>query len=362
MEEPKTLDSLTPSQIVWRKFRKNKLAFYSLCLIAFILVLSILGYAISPDKTPFANNQHVELSNLKPGVSVLFVKEPQRINVEKVGIITNMLYGTEPSFKEIPIDTFYYTADSLHVIKYGSRESGSAIVFKLRRDVEISTKTFLLGTDKFGRDMLSRMIIGARISLAVGFIAVLISLLIGVTLGALAGYYRGRVDAVIMWFVNVTWSVPTLLMVIAITLVLGKGFWQMFTAIGLTMWVDVARIVRGQVLSIREKEYIDACRILGFSDFRIITKHILPNTLGAVIIVSAANFASAILIEAGLSFLGIGVQPPIPSWGNMIKDHYGYIVVNKAYLAFIPGIAIMLLMMAFTFVGNGLKDAFDEKM
>ena len=131
----------------------------------------------------------------------------------------------------------------------------------------------------------------------------------------MAAYFRGKVDAVIMWLVNVVWSIPTLLMVIAISLALGKGFWQVFVAVGLTMWVEVARIVRGEVLSIREKEYVEAAQSLGFGHFRIIFKHILPNVMGAVIVISAANFASAILIESGLSFLGIGAQPPMPSWG-----------------------------------------------
>ncbi len=165
-----------------------------------------------------------------------------------------------------------------------------------------------------------------------------------------------------MWIVNVVWTVPTLLMVLSISLVLGKGFWQVFVAVGLTMWVEVARIVRGQVIGIREKEYIEAAKALGFGDLRIIFRHILPNVIGPVIIISAANFSSAILMEAGLSFLGIGVQPPMPSWGSMIKDHYGYIILNQAYLAIIPGIAIMLMVLAFNFIGNGLRDAFDTKL
>jgi peptide/nickel transport system permease protein len=205
------------------------------------------------------------------------------------------------------------------------------------------------------------MILGARISLLVGFIAVIISLLIGLGLGAISGYYRGWIDHIIMWFINVIWSIPTLLLVIALTMVLGKGFWQVFVAIGLTMWTEVARLVRGQVLGIREKEYIEAARVLGYGDFRIIIRHIIPNVITPVIIISAANFASAILIEAGLSFLGIGVQPPIPSWGGMIKEHYGYILADKAFLAFIPGFAIMIIVLAFTGVGNGLRDAFDVR-
>ena len=228
-------------------------------------------------------------------------------------------------------------------------------------DYQILNQTFWFGTDRFGRDLLSRMIYGIRVSLAVGLIAVFISLLIGISLGLLAGFYRGRVDSIIMWFVNVIWSIPTLLLVIAITLALGKGFWQVFVAVGLTMWVEVARIVRGQVLAIRELEYIDASKVLAYSSYRIIFKHILPNVIGPVIVISAANFAAAILIEAGLSFLGIGAQPPIPTWGGIIKDHYSYIIMDKAYLAIIPGLAIMSLVLSFMILGNGLRDAFDVR-
>jgi peptide/nickel transport system permease protein len=225
----------------------------------------------------------------------------------------------------------------------------------------IIRKQFLLGTDLYGRDMLSRLMIGARVSLSVGFISVFISLLIGITLGAIAGFFRGRLDNLIVWIINVVWSIPTLLLVIAITFALGKGFWQVFIAVGLTMWVEVARVVRGQILSIREKEYVEAGRALGFKNFRIIFRHVLPNIMGPVIVISAANFASAILIEAGLSFLGIGVQPPMPSWGSMIRENYAYIILDAAHLAIMPGIAIMLMVLAFMVIGNGLRDALDVK-
>jgi peptide/nickel transport system permease protein len=180
-------------------------------------------------------------------------------------------------------------------------------------------------------------------------------------MGALSGFYGGVVDQVIMWIINVTWSIPTLLLVIALTLALGKGFWQVFIAVGLTMWVEVARVVRGQVLSVKKMPYITAAKALGFSDFRIITKHILPNILAPIIVISAANFAAAILIESGLSFLGIGAQPPVPTWGNMIKEHYNYIILGKSHLAIIPGLAIMSLVMAFMLIGNTLRDVFDVK-
>jgi len=164
-----------------------------------------------------------------------------------------------------------------------------------------------------------------------------------------------------MWIINVTWSIPTLLLVIAITLALGKGFWQVFIAVGLTMWVEVARVVRGQVLGVKQMQYVTAARALGYKDLRIISKHILPNAMAPVIIISAANFAAAILIESGLSFLGIGAQPPMPSWGGIIKDHYAYIILGKPYLAIIPGLAIMSLVTAFMLIGNAMRDALDVR-
>lgn len=220
-------------------------------------------------------------------------------------------------------------------------------------------KTFWIGTDVFGRDVLSRLMLGTRISLSVGFISVLISILLGIFFGMIAGYYRGWVDKVVMWLINVIWSLPTLLLVIAITFALGKGFWQIFIAVGITMWVELARIVRGQVFSLREMEYIQAAKMLGYSDLRIMFKHMLPNLVGPIVVISAANFASAILLEAGLSFLGLGVQPPFPSWGQMLNENYSYIAFHAAHLALAPGLAIMLLVMSFNFIGNGLRDALD---
>ncbi|MBL7942424.1 MAG: ABC transporter permease, partial [Flavobacteriales bacterium] len=206
-----------------------------------------------------------------------------------------------------------------------------------------------------------RLMAGTVISLSVGCIAVLISLIIGLLFGLLAGYYRGWIDAVIMWFTNVVWAVPTLLLVMAITFAFGTGFWKVFVAVGLTMWVEVARITRGQVLGVREKEYVEAARALGLPAWRIMFRHILPNVLSPVIVISAANFASAILIEAGLSFLGLGAKIPVPSWGNMIREHYSYITTDMAYLAIVPGVMIMLLVLSFMMVGNGLRDALDVR-
>lgn len=238
-----------------------------------------------------------------------------------------------------------------------NQQSAADFVVKNR----IKPIRFHLGTDRYGRDILSRLLIGARVSIAVGIIAVLLSLTIGIVLGAIAGYFRGWVDDFVMFIINILWAIPTLLLVFAITLSIGKGFWEIFIAIGLTMWVSAARLIRGQVLVLREMEYVTAAKALGLSDMRIIFRHILPNIAGPLMVIAASNFAAAILIEAGLSFLGIGVQPPMPSWGLMIKEHYNFLITNRPLLALIPGIAILMLVYAFNILGNALRDELDVR-
>jgi peptide/nickel transport system permease protein len=305
------------------------------------------------------------LSRLKPGSSATEIRIQN--NTPEVSIWREWLDGGKAkNHLAIPVDSISCSTDSItYWMKEQANSSGVVIASsELQKHSEgdyLFHRTFYLGTDKYGRDLLSRLMAGALISLAVGSIAVIISLLVGLTLGLIAGYYRGWVDQLIMWFTNVIWAVPTLILVMAITFAFGTGFWKVFLAVGLTMWVEVARIARGQVLSIREKEYIEAARALGFSELRIIFKHVLPNILSPIIVISAANFASAILIEAGLSFLGLGAQIPTPSWGNMIREHYAYITTDLAYLAIVPGFMIMLLVLAFMMVGNGLRDALDVR-
>ena len=218
----------------------------------------------------------------------------------------------------------------------------------------LDTRTFWLGTDRFGRDYLSRVVAGSGLSLSVGIVAVLLSLLIGVPLGAFAGYLGGRFDDAVSWLLQVMWSIPTLLLVLAITLAFGKGFEQVFLAIGLSMWVDVARVVRGQAIALRHVEWVEAGRVLGLSTPRIVLGHILPNLAGPIAVLASANFAAAILIEAGLSFMGVGAQIPMPSWGNLIRDHYGAILTGHAHLALIPGACIVSLVLAFNALSNSL--------
>jgi len=347
----------------WKRLKKNKGAMFGLVVIVLSFLLAIFAYFIAPDSTPDANKMTVEIGGASPGFKMQFLQLETSNRAEKISFFSRLLNGKQDSHTLVPITTAKKTNDSIIVEKYideGITERQSYALSEVAKN-EITTKKFLLGTDRFGRDILSRLIVGTRVSLSVGLIAVTISVILGIVLGSLAGYFRGRTDDVIMWFINVIWSIPTLLLVFALTLLLGKGFWQVFIAVGLTMWVNVARLVRGQVMAVRELEFIEATRALGYSHARIIFYHILPNILGPVMVIAASNFASAIVIEAGLSFLGLGVQPPQPSWGLMIKENYNFIITHNPMLALAPGIAIMILVLAFNLLGNGLRDALNVK-
>jgi len=226
---------------------------------------------------------------------------------------------------------------------------------------EFPSAKHLMGTDPFGRDVLARIMYGARISLAVAVVVNLTALVIGLPLGAAAGWFGGAIDYGLMRIVDVMSTFPSLLFAILLMSVLGSGLVNVFIAMSVTSWIGIARLVRGQVLSLREQEYTVAARALGATDWHIILRHMVPNSLTPIIVTVTLGVPSAIMGEAGLSFLGVGVNPPMPSWGKMLNEYVPY-MQTYGYLALFPAILIALTMYAFTLMGDGLRDALDPAM
>jgi len=355
-------------------------AFVAICIIVLTCLIAIFAYRLAPDSTPNANNMIVELTAKQPGFSIQLLHIPKATVQRPESRLIEWFNGTPSAFTIVPVNSYHFVNKKLVVQHYIDDGIHDTITYQFSQLLPadklsltiaqqqdyiqthlIKTQTFYLGTDRYGRDILSRLLVGSRVTIAVGLVAVFLSLTIGIILGLLAGYFGGLTDAIIMWVINILWAIPTLLLVFAITLTIGKGFLEIFIAIGLTMWVSAARLIRGQVMVVREMEYVTAAKALGLNNFRILFRHILPNIAGPVIVVAASNFATSILIEAGLSFLGFGVQPPQPSWGLMIKEHYNFLLTNRPLLAIIPGLAIMLLVYAFNILGNALRDVLDVK-
>ena len=404
-------DIKTPFFYIRKRLLKNRPAMFGLTVIAIVHLIAILGYLILPDKTPNCNDGAWTIKKQTPGFVVDMLKITKSIDLEEVGFFEAMFMGREHKYTIMPITNYEIKGLDVIVKPYGRLEkpevmsmltlvkpiyqgvSGkvmpdSSANFKIegdkityldrnqvvqtitRQELEkifksehIEHRTYWLGTDKAGRDMLSRLLFGTRISLGIGFVSVLISLTLGVLLGAIGGFFGGRTDSFIMWLMTVVWSIPGIMLVIAISLALqSKGIWVAFVAVGLTSWVEIARVVRGQIVSIKEKLYVEAARALGLGNMRIIFVHILPNIMGPLIVIATSNFASAILTEAGLSFLGLGVQPPMPSWGIMINEGYHTMgTVDSWHLILFPSLCICITVLAFNLFGNGLRDAYDPQ-
>lgn len=388
---------------------RNRPAMAGSALLVLFTLCGVFAYLLAPDHTSDCNFRMEELTRQPPGTKATVLMQPTLAEVAaRPGFFSRLLGGEPDRFRGIPLmpgtqpqftaDSIRYTdlrgavtavllpefmlpldrfhADAVNWKNTTGRPyllTGDQVTYRnlsgekkevslasLQSGVQVREMKFHLGSDSAGRDVLSRLLLGTRVSLGVGFLAVIVSLLLGVFFGSIAGFFRGYTDSVVMWFVSVVWALPTLLLAISISFVLGKGFEALFIAIGVSTWVEVARIVRGQIFTTREMLYIEATRALGFRAPRAILRHILPNVMSPVIIVAAANFASAILLEAGLSFLGVGVQPPAPSWGSMIYEGYTQIYFDSGvWLAIFPGLAIILVVVSLNWIGQGLRDALD---
>ena len=382
-----------PSYYVKKRLLRNKPAMAGLGFILGAFLVAILGYWVMPDASPNANHSVVQLQKKPPGFSVLMVRIKHSPGPPARGLWQRWWFGQEMSYFEIPVQRYQIRGDSIRITPYVSAHAlpekirvfalaqlfspratklataaqnhlGRRKVATLLQTEYLYRKTYLLGTDRAGRDVLSRLLLGTRISLGIGLVAVLISVSLGVLVGAVAGYFGGWIDQLMLFLMTVVWSIPGIMLVIAISLALdSRGVWVSFVAVGLTMWVDVARVVRGQFLSLKEKTYIEAGKVLGLPQSRLIFRHILPNLSGPLIVIATANFAAAILMEAGLSFLGLGVQPPAPSWGMMVNEGFQLIGAKAGlFLVLLPSLCISLLVLSFNLLGNGLRDAYDPQL
>ncbi|MDO7875642.1 ABC transporter permease [Hymenobacter sp. ASUV-10] len=359
----------SPGYYVRQRLLQNRPAVAGAVFIALCALVALLGYWVLPDNSPNANHGFVQLQKQPPGLRVRLMRRSLPDSLRPASnIFSTWLHGQEPTAEEIPVLHFGSVKIATATYQLWSPPGSPVLAEQRFPESELATPvaryfTYWLGTDKAGRDELSRLLLGTRISLGIGLVAVLISMVLGMAIGALAGYFGGKIDALLLGLMTVVWSIPGIMLVIAISLALdSKGVWVSFVAVGLTMWVDVARVVRGQMLSLRSATFVEAGRVLGLPTGRLIVRHLLPNLRGPLIVLATSNFAAAILLEAGLSFLGLGVQPPAPSWGLMVKEGYDLLGTEAGlWLTLWPSLAISLLVLSFNLLGNGLRDAYDPK-
>lgn len=309
-------------------------------LLLVMVIVSFLGQPFLPDNSENANRQHVQLPLLRSGASYDF-----------------LVISTSTSEDYIPVKDLQIRDGNYHAQQIINKKGETTdMTRKVSQEVSVVHKTFWLGTDILGRDLFSRLILGIKISLFIGFFAVVVSCIIGVFVGITAGYYGGWVDNILMTFINSMWSIPTILLVFALVLAIGRGVENIILAIGLTMWIDIARLVRGMTKSLKEKDYVLATKALSYGDWRVLSKHIFPNTIDPLIVQATANFATAILVEAGISYLGFGIRPPAPSVGILLSENYAYILGGHIIKSLAPAIVIIVMVLSLNIIGTALRD------
>lgn len=376
-KEVLTRPSMTYWQDAWRRLKKNKLSMLGLAFIIFMGLTAIIGpYIIEHDYS----TQQLTLANIPPKIDIYKVddetyfymhSEYKLFQVSADGELLDKIKETQNNLTER--NRVYDIAGKEVVLdyKYGSmkaEENPEGIKYKLYIDgVEakvadrVQNQSYLFGTDALGRDMLSRVIYGARISLLIALIATVVNFFIGVLYGGISGYFGGQVDNIMMRIVDIINVIPLLLYVILLSVIIGSGLKSIIIAIGSVYWVGMARIVRGQVLALKEQEYVLSARTLGASNMRIMIRHLIPNAMGPIIVSLTMMIPSAIFTEAFLSFIGLGVNAPLASWGTLANDALGGLR-SYPYQLFYPSLAISLTMLAFNFLGDGLRDALDPRL
>ena len=285
-----------------------------------------------------------------------FWRQFSRNKLAVASLILVLIFALIAIFADVLYSYDFVTSNSLENALLKPGETGT--VYFQEKDIE---HTFILGSDNYGRDILGRLVHGARISMIIGFVTVAMAVVIGGILGAIAGYKGGLFDTIIMRLTDIILSIPTILMSIAIVAALGNSFFNLLIAISTSLIPGYIRIVRASIISIKDQEYVEAARVIGAGDFRIVLKHIMPNITSPIIVQSTLNVGSSILSASWLSFLGLGILPPKPEWGNMLSEAREFIQYAP-HLLFAPGIAILLTVLAYNIIGDGLRDALDPKL
>ncbi len=318
-------------QLVWQQFKKNKLAYISLYIVLFLFIIAIFAPFIANDKPIFIiHNGKIYFPFIKN------YREFKEMNWKK--------------YIPAKSDVILYP-----IVFFSPTE------YDLDETLSPPDKKHIFGTDDRGRDVFARIVWGTRISLSVGFVAVTIALIIGLFIGSLAGYYGGKIDIYLSRFIEIIECFPTFILILVILAFLKPSIFNIMAVIGLFGWTGIARLIRGEILKIKNQEYVLAARAAGLSDFRIIVSHILPNAMAPVLVSVTFGIAGAILMESGLSFLGFGVQPPTPSWGEILSQANNY-VDFAWWLTIFPGMAIFITVLAYNLIGEGIRDAIDPRL
>ncbi len=368
-KNPETTSGVTVSywQDVWRRLFQNKVAVGSIVVIILVLLASIIGPFLT-GKT--YNTQQLALRNMPPQIEIQTAKDGTNFFVhpdlkvflaQEDGFVTEELTPVSAILKD-KVFTYEYNGKTYYL-----SFSGAGIKFldenhePLPQKKTVWNKNYLLGTDSIGRDMLTRLLYGGRVSLTVAFLVTICTLFIGVIYGGISGYYGGNTDIMMMRVVEILMAIPSTIYVILLMVYFGQGIYNILIAMALTSWLHMAQLVRGQVLSLKEQEYVLAAKISGVSPIKIIFNHLLPNCIGPILVSATLSIPGAIATEAFMSFIGLGVKPPMPSWGILSNEGIGAIR-SSPYQILLPSIAISLTMFAFNFLGDGLRDALDPRL